>query len=83
MVFLFEHPGDTLTTMKIESVVEALTIGIYTQGNDVQVMAVDVLVFEYHVRLTAITHFFHILTGDVFHLGVRESVVGMRIERNV
>ena len=46
-------------------------------------MAVDVLVFEYHIRLTAITHFFHILTGDVCHLHIRETVVGMRIERDM
>ena len=69
--------------MKVESVIETLAVGIYTQGNDVQVMAVDVLVFEYHVRLTAVTHLLHIFTGDIFHLGVRESVVGMRVERDM
>ena len=60
--------------------VDAFTLFIDIDRYDVHMVAVDVLVFEYHIRLTAVTHLFHLFTGDIFHLGVRESVVGMRIE---
>ena len=45
-----------------------------------QVVAVDVLVFEYRVGLVAVTEPCQILLGDGRQLRVAQTVVGMRVQ---
>ena len=58
-------------------------MSIHPYGHDVQVVAVDVLVFVDNERLFAKPHPFHIFTRDALQLHVRQAIVGMRIERHV
>ena len=56
---------------------------VHIDGNDVQVVAADILVLEYKIRLVAVTQPVEILACELFQLRVGQAVVGMRIERNV
>ena len=66
-----------------EITVEPPAVFVHIDGNDVQVVAADVLVFEHEVRLFTISQPVKILACELFQLRVGQAVVGVRIERNM
>ena len=82
-VLLFQLGGDALAAPVDEVTVEPPAVFVHIDGNDVQVVAVDVLVLEYKIRLVAVTQPVEILACELFQLRIGQMVVGVRIERNV
>ena len=82
-VLALQLTGNLPASAEVVAVADAPAIGIHTDGYDVQVVAVDVLVFVDNERLLAEPHPFHVLTRYVLQLHVRQAVVGMRVERHV
>ena len=82
-VLAFQFGGDTLAAAVDEVLVQPPAPLVHIDGNDVQVVASDVLVFEDKKRLVAVAQLFQILPCELFHLHVRQTVVGMRIEGDV
>ena len=81
--FLFEFLAYAFAPAEKEVLVDAFTFLIDIDRNDVHMVAVDVLVLDNHIGLVAVAEPFHIHLCDVCHLHIRETVVGMRIERDV
>ena len=48
-----------------------------------QVVAVDVLVLEYKIRLVSETEFFQILAGDILQLNIGQHILRVRVERDM
>ncbi len=59
------------------------TLLIDAQRYDMEVLPVDVLMFEDNVGLVAITHTFHVFLRDVPKLTVGQSVFGRGVQRGV
>ena len=81
--FLFEFLAYAFAPAEKKVLVDAFTLFIDIDRYDVHMVAVDVLVFDNHIGLVAVAEPFHIRLRDVCHLHIRESVVGMRIERDM
>ena len=82
-VLAFQLTGNLPAPAEVVAVADAPAVIIHTDGHDVQVVAVDVLVFIDDVRLFAEPHPFHVLTRNALQFHVRQSVIGMRVERYV
>lgn len=82
-VALFHVTGDTLAAAEEVVLVQPLALLVHVQRHDVQVVAVDVLMFIDHIRLVAVAELLHVLVCEVFQFHVRELVIGMRIEGDV
>ena len=82
-VLAFQLGGDALAAAVDEVLVQPPAPLVHIDGNDVQVVAVDVLVLEDKKGLVAVAQLFQILPRKLFHLHVRQAVVGMRIEGDV
>jgi len=82
-VLVFQLTGNLPAPAEVVAVADAPAVIIHADGHDVQVVAVDVLVFVDDVRLFAEPHPFHVLTRDVLQFHVRQAVIGMRVERYV
>ena len=82
-VLLFQLGGDALAAPVDEVTVKPPAVFVHIDGDDVQVVAADVLVLEYKIRLVAVTQPVKILACELFQLRVGQAVVGMRIERNM
>ena len=79
-VSLFKVPDDGKASPFGEVAVNALALLVHTDGNNVQMMAVDVLMLDNDIRLVAITHALHILMRYLCQFPVRQSVVRMGIK---
>ena len=82
-VSLFKVPEDGKASPFGEVAVNALALLVHTDGNDVQMMAVDVLMLDNDIRLVAITHALHILMRHLCQFPVRQPVIRMGIERDM
>ena len=79
-VLLFQLPCDSLATMEIVPVVQTFAVLVHTDRDDVQMVAVNILVLIDHIGLVAITEFLQIFECDILKIGVGQPVIGMRIE---
>ena len=82
-VFLFQFTGDLLAAPMLELVIQRSAVFVHPQANDVDMVAVDVLVFIDQIRLVAIAQFPHILPCDVRKLAVRKHVFRVRVYGNM
>lgn len=82
-VLLFQLGGDALAAAVDEVTVKPPAPFVHIDGNDVQVVAADVLVLEDKVRLVAVAQPVEILACELFQLHVGQAVVGVRIEGNM
>ena len=60
-----------------------LVVNVHPARHDMQVRPLYVLVFEHEIGLFAVPHFFHILLCDGGQFGIRQAVVGVRVQRYV
>ena len=79
-VLLFQCIGSPFASAVDVVVVEPLTVLTHTYGNDMQVVAVDVLVLKYDVWLVAVTDFIHVFPCDVRQLRIGQFILRMRIQ---
>ena len=79
-VFLFQKFGNLFATAMLELVRNFPAFTIDTQGNDVDMVPVDVLVLENKIGLVTITEPLHVFPTDFRQLLVSQYIVGMRIE---
>ena len=79
-VFLLQCTGNVLTPATDEAVADFLSLPVHAKRYDMQVVAVDVFVFEHRIRLVAITEPCKILLGYGRQFRIVEAVVGVRIE---
>ena len=82
-VFLFQLGGDAPAAAVDEIAVEPSSLLVHIDGDDVQVVAADVLVLEHEIRLVAVAQPVEILACELFQLHVGQAVVGVRIEGNM
>ena len=82
-VYLFQLGGDAPAAAVDEIAVEPPSLLVHIDGDDVQVVAADVLVLEDKVRLVAVAQPVEILACELFQLHVGQAVVGVRIEGNM
>ena len=80
VVLLFQFACRLLALVEVVAGTDSLAVLLNSDGNDVHVVTVDVLMLIDHVGLSAKTNLLHILTGDIFHIRVRQFVVRMWIE---
>ena len=80
IVLLLQVTSDSLALMVVVSAIQALAVFIHSDGHDVHVMTVDVLMLVNHVWLVAISHALQVFTGDVLHVHIRQHIIGMRIQ---
>ena len=66
-----------------EAVADLSSRFVHAERNDVQVVAVDVFMFEYGIGLTAITEPCEILLGDGRQFRIGQTVIGVRIQRDM
>ena len=64
-VFPLQLIGDPFAASCFELVRQLLPVAVHTQGDDMDMLARDVVVLEYDVRLFAVSHLFHVFPGDV------------------
>ena len=67
----------------LELVIQRSAVFVHPQANDVDMVAVDVLVFIDQIRLVAIAQLPHILPCNVGKLAVRKHVFRVRVYGNV
>ena len=80
-VLLFQLTCNLLAAVEIVSGVDAPAVFVHPDRHDMQVVAVDVLVFEHKIRLVAVAHLFQILACDVLKLRVGQHILRVRVER--
>ena len=83
VVSLLKVTEDIETSPFGEVGVDTLALFIHTDGYDMQVMTVNVLVLHNDIRLVSIAHTLHILMCHFGQFLVRQPVIWMGIERNV
>ena len=83
VILPLQLPANILTPVEIVSVGNSLAVSPHTEGDYMDMVPVDVHVFENQIRHISQTHFLHIFVGQCRIVGVVQSVVGMRIEGNV
>ena len=79
IVLLLQVTSDSLALMVVVSAIQALAVFIHSDGHDVHVMTVDVLMLVNHVWLVAISHALQVFPCDVLHLHIRQHIIRMRI----
>ena len=82
-VLAFQTIGNTLASTMQEILIQTPSVFINVYGDDVQVVAADVFVLKHHVGLIAVAEFFEIFLGDGRQLRIGQTVVGVRIERDM
>ena len=80
VVLLLQVTGDSLALMVVVSAIQTLAVFIHSDGHDVHVMTVNVLMLVDHVWLVAISHALQVFTGDVLHLHIRQHIIWMWIQ---
>ena len=80
VVLLLQVTGDSLALMVVVSAIQTLAVFIHSDGHDMYVMTVDVLMLVNHVWLVAISHALQVFTGDVLHVHIRQHIIRMRIQ---
>ena len=80
IVLLLQVTGDSLAPMVVVSAIQTLAVFIHSDGHDVHVVTVNVLMLVNHVWLVAISHALQVFTGDVLHVHIRQHIIGMRIQ---
>ena len=80
---LFEVTEDVEASTFSEVTVDALALFIDTDGNDMQMVAVYVLVLDDDIRLVAIALALHVLMCHLRQFAIGQFVVRMGIERDV
>ena len=80
IVLHLQVTSDSLALMVVVSAIQALAVFIHSDGHDVHVVTVNVLMLVNHVWLVAISHAFQVFTGDVLHVHIRQHIIGMRIQ---
>ena len=83
VVFPLQLPAYILAAVEVVSVGYCLAVSPHTEGYYMDMVPVDVHVFENQIRHISQTHFLHILMGQCRIVGVAQTVVWMRIEGNV
>mgnify|MGYP000952947980 CR=1 FL=1 len=83
VILLLQLPAYILAAVEVVSVGYCLAVSPHTEGYYMDMVPVDVHVFENQIRHISQTHFLHILVGQCRIVGVAQTVVGMRIEGNV
>ena len=78
--FLFNFTGYTLTTREIERLVDASALFVDTDGYDMDMMTIYILMLDDDIRLVSISHPFHVLTGYSREVAIRQFVIRMGIE---
>ena len=81
IVLHLQVTGDSLAPVVVVSAIQTLAVFIHSDGHDVHVVTVDVLMLVNHVWLVAISHALQVFTGDVLHLHIRQHIIWMRIQR--
>ena len=66
--------------MVVVSAIQALAVFIHSDGHDVHVVTVNVLMLVDHVWLVAISHALQVFPCDVLHIHIRQHIIGMRIQ---
>ena len=61
--------------MIVVSAIQTLAVFIHSDGHDVHVMTVDVLMLVNHVWLVAISHALQVFTGDFSRLEFKNEVI--------
>ena len=79
-VLLLQSVGGTFAPAVDVIVVKPLAVQPDTDGNDMQVVAVDVLVLKYDIGLVAVTDFIHVFPCDVRQLRIGQFILRMRIQ---
>ena len=79
-VLLLQRAGNVLASAVDEAVADLSSRFVHAERNDVQVVAVNVFMFEYGIRLAAITEPCEVLLGDGRQLRIGQAVVGVRIQ---
>ena len=82
-VSLFKVPDDGKASSFGEVAVNALALLVHTDGNNMQMMAIDVLMLDDDIRLVTISHALHILMRHLCQFPVRQPIIRMGIERDV
>ena len=80
IVLLLQVTGDSLAPMVVVSAIQTLAVFIHSDGHDVHVMTVDILMLVNHVWLVAISHALQVFTGNILHLHIRQHIIRMRIQ---
>ena len=80
IVLLLQVTGDSLALMVVVSAIQALAVFIHSDGHDVHVMTVDVLMLVNHIWLVAISHALQVFPCDVLHIHIRQHIIRMRIQ---
>ena len=80
VVFSLQLPCYLLAAVKIVSVGNGFAVSPHTEGHYMDMMPVNVHVFENQIRHISQTHFLHILMGQCSIVCVTQPVVGMRIK---
>ena len=80
VVFLLQFACSPLALVEVIAGTDGLSVLLYTDGDNVHVVAVNVLMLIDHVGLRAKAYLLHILTGNVLHVRVRQLVVWVLIE---
>ena len=76
----FQVAGDAVAATEEIVLIQPPAALVHVDGNDVQVVATDVLVLVNHVGLVTITELFHILACEVFELDICQAVVRVRVQ---
>lgn len=66
--------------MVVVSAIQALAVFIHSDGHDVHVVTVNVLMLVNQVWLVAISHALQVFPCDVLHLHIRQHIIRMRIQ---
>ncbi|CCZ37003.1 putative uncharacterized protein [Bacteroides fragilis CAG:558] len=79
-VLLLQCAGNVLAAATDEAVADLASRLVHRERYDMQVVAVNVLVFEHGIGLVAVTEPCEVLLGNSRQLRIGQTVVGMRIE---
>ena len=82
-IFLFQLTGNLLATIVIVLITDTFPVLVHPHCHDVQVVAVDVLMLEYKIRLVSETEFFQILAGYILQFRIGQHILRVRVERDM
>lgn len=80
IVLLLQVTGDSLALVVVVSAVQALAVFIHSDGHDVHVVSVNILMLVNHIWLVAISHALQVFPCDILHLHIRQHIIRMRIQ---
>ena len=82
-VSLFKVPEDGKASPLGEVAINAFALLVHTDGNDVKMVAIYILMLDDDIRLVTISHALHILMRHLCQFPVRQPVIRMGIERDM